>query len=159
MRENPDDHGQIFDGGDEFQASATMWAVFDVDIEHALEQLRPTHARRRAMGVPGCMCVGLVRPRNDRGAQSGIGREHPMKVDQKQARPRHQRGEALHDLQRRHHDTSGAVAVGAFEPQHDLAGAVAFEPFVGNGRAGDGAALRVQVPCADGRHNVLLHVS
>ncbi len=34
----------------------------------------------------------------------------------------------------------GAVAVGALEPQHDLAGAVAFEAFVGNGRAGDAAA-------------------
>ena len=34
----------------------------------------------------------------------------------------------------------GAVAVGALGPQHDLAGAVAFEAFVGNGRAGDAAA-------------------
>ena len=34
----------------------------------------------------------------------------------------------------------GAVAVGAFELQHDLAGAVAGEPFVGNRGAGDGAA-------------------
>ena len=35
---------------------------------------------------------------------------------------------------------SGAVAVAAFEPQHDLADAVAFRPFIRNGRAADVAA-------------------
>ena len=50
---------------------------------------------------------------------------------------RHQRGQALQELQRRHDDVGGAVAVGAFELQHDLAGAVALEPLVGNGGAGD----------------------
>ena len=34
----------------------------------------------------------------------------------------------------------GAVAPGAFELEHDLACAIALEPFVGNGRAGDIAA-------------------
>ena len=34
----------------------------------------------------------------------------------------------------------GAVAVGTLELQHDLAGWTAFEPLVGNGRAGDIAA-------------------
>ena len=35
---------------------------------------------------------------------------------------------------------SGAVAVAAFEPQHDLADAVAFRPFIRNGQAADVAA-------------------
>jgi hypothetical protein len=33
-----------------------------------------------------------------------------------------------------------AVLVGGFELQHDVAGAVAFEPFIGDGGAGDRAA-------------------
>ena len=88
MREDPDDHGGLFDGGDDFQAPATVRAM--LDFEDPFEQTRPTHARRRAMGVPGCMCAGIVRPRNDRGAQSGIGRKHPMEANQMQARPQHQ---------------------------------------------------------------------
>ena len=46
----------------------------------------------------------------------------------------------LQELQWRHDDVGGAVAVGAFELQHDLAGAVALEPLVGNGGAGNVAA-------------------
>ena len=53
---------------------------------------------------------------------------------------RHQSGQTLQELQRRHDDMGGAIAVGAFELEHDLAGAVALEPFVGNGGAGDVAA-------------------
>ena len=34
----------------------------------------------------------------------------------------------------------GAIAPGAFELQHNLAGAIALEPLVGNSRAGDVAA-------------------
>ena len=46
----------------------------------------------------------------------------------------------MHELERRHHDMGGAVAVWALESQHDIAGAVKFEPFVGDGRTGDVAA-------------------
>jgi len=48
--------------------------------------------------------------------------------------------QALHKLQGRHHDVGGAVAPGTLELQHDLAGWIALEPFVGNRRAGDIAA-------------------
>jgi hypothetical protein len=34
----------------------------------------------------------------------------------------------------------GAVAEGALQLQHDLAGAITLEPFIGNGEAGDIAA-------------------
>ena len=57
-----------------------------------------------------------------------------------QARPRHQRGQALHELQRRHHNVRGAVAPGALELQHDVTRAMALEPFVGDRRTRDVAA-------------------
>jgi hypothetical protein len=78
--------------------------------------------------------------RNDCATQSGVGREHAMEANQMQPRARHQCGQALHELQRRHHDMGGPVAVGALELQHHLACLIEFEPFVGNGRAGDIAA-------------------
>ncbi len=85
MRENPDDHSEPFDGGNDLQASATVRAMLDIDVEDPFEQTRPTHARRRTMRVPGCICVGIGivrRPRHDCGTQIGIGREHPMEADQ-----------------------------------------------------------------------------
>jgi hypothetical protein len=53
-------------------------------------------------------------------------------AEQMQARPRHQRGQALHELQRRHHNVRGAVAPGALELQHDVSSAIALESFVGD---------------------------
>jgi len=44
-------------------------------------------------------------------------REHAVKTDQMQARSRHQRGQALHEFQRRHLDVRGAVAPGTLELQ------------------------------------------
>jgi hypothetical protein len=72
--------------------------------------------------------------RHDRSTQPGMGREHAVKTDQMQARTRHQRGQALHEFQRRHLDVRGAVAPGAFELQHDITSASALEPFVGDTR-------------------------
>lgn len=61
------------------------------------------------------------RPGNDRVAQLGVGCDCAMEANQMQPRTGNQRGQALHELQR----------------GHDLA---AFEPFIGNGGAGDVAA-------------------
>ncbi len=47
---------------------------------------------------------------------------------------------------------SGAVAVAAFEPQHDLADAVAFRPFIRNGRAADVAAQPFALVALVGPH-------
>ena len=47
---------------------------------------------------------------------------------------------------------SGAVAVAAFEPQHDLADAVAFRPFIRNGRAADVAAQPFALVALVGAH-------
>ena len=63
-----------------------------------------------------------------------------MKTDQMQARSRHQRGQALHEFQRRHLDVRGAVAPGALELQHDITSAIALESFVGDRGARDVAA-------------------
>jgi hypothetical protein len=49
VREDFDNELSIFDGSDDLQAATTARAVFDVDIEYALEHARPTRARRRAM--------------------------------------------------------------------------------------------------------------
>ncbi len=38
MRENSDDHGGRFDGSNDFQASATMRAVFVVDAETRMSE-------------------------------------------------------------------------------------------------------------------------
>ena len=52
--------------------------------------------------------------------------------------------QALHELQRRHHDVRGAVAPGGLQLQHDLPGAVALHPLVGQRRPRDGAAKLLQ---------------
>lgn len=94
MREYPDNHRRLLDGGDDLELAATLRAVFEVDIEHAFEQARPAHARR-------CMCVllGVIAwflrwARHDRRTQPGMGCQHPVKTDQVQAWARHQRGQA-----------------------------------------------------------------
>jgi len=133
VREDLYDHRRLLDGGDDLQVAATLRAVFEVDIEQALEKTRPAHARRRAVRVFDCGHAGLLRwARHDRRTQPGIGRQHPVIAEQMQARPRHQRGQALHELRRRHHNVRGAVAPGALELQHDVSSAIALESFVGD---------------------------
>jgi len=44
MREDADNGGRILDGRDGLQLPAAVRAALNVDIEHALQQLRPTHA-------------------------------------------------------------------------------------------------------------------
>jgi len=63
-----------------------------------------------------------------------------MEANQMQPGTRDQCGQALHELQGRHHHMGGAVAPGTLELEHDLARAIALEPLVGIRRAGDIAA-------------------
>jgi hypothetical protein len=37
MHEDLDNHRRLFDGGDNLEVAATLRAVFEIDIEHALE--------------------------------------------------------------------------------------------------------------------------
>ncbi len=106
--------------------------MLDINVENALEQARPAHARRCACVLLGVFTRLPRRARHDCGTQPGIGRQHAVEADQMQARTRHQRGQALHEFQRRHDDVRGAVAIGALQLQHDLACAIALEPFVGD---------------------------
>jgi hypothetical protein len=46
MGQDARDHRRIDDGGDDVQLAATVRALFEVDGEDALEQPRPTQARR-----------------------------------------------------------------------------------------------------------------
>ena len=78
--------------------------------------------------------------RGDLGTQLGVGREHTMEVYKIEPGPWHEGGQALHEFQWCHDDVGGAVPVGAFQLQYDIAGAVEFEPFIGDGGAGDIAA-------------------
>ena len=65
MREDALNHGRFLDGRDELELSAAVRALFDVDIEHALQQLRPTHAPFALAACvwgqsPACAGVGVV---------------------------------------------------------------------------------------------------
>jgi hypothetical protein len=69
-----------------------LWAVFNIDIEYAFEQARPTHARRGAMRVSVIGCVigcMLCWTRNDRSAQLGVGCEQAVETNQMQPQTRH----------------------------------------------------------------------
>jgi len=59
---------------------------------------------------------------------------------QVQPRSGHQCGQPLHELQRRHHQASGAVAPGSLQIQHHLVRGVALHALVGQRRTGDVAA-------------------
>src|SRR5919106_999065 len=133
--------------GDDLQSAAAVGAVFDVDVEDPFEQPGPAHARCLSLRV-SVLAWGLggrrCRAGNDFTAQLRIGRQHAMEADQMEPRARHQRRQALHELQRLHDDMGGAVFVRTLQLQHNLAGAIALEPLVGDGRPGDVAAELLQ---------------
>ena len=92
MREEAGDGGRILDDRDELQLPAAVRAALDVDIEYALQQLRPTHAPLRTPDrqvgaiacVHGCGCARRrrYRYRHHRLAQCRVRCQHPMKADQ-----------------------------------------------------------------------------
>ena len=51
MREYPDNHRRLFDGGDDLQVAATLRAVFEVDSENALEQACAAVIARRGIST------------------------------------------------------------------------------------------------------------
>ena len=108
-----------------------------------LSSRAPADARRRALPV-SVLAWGLggrrCRSGNDFTAQLRVWCQHAVEPDQMETRAGHQGRQALHELQRLHDDMGGAVFVRTLQLQHDLAGAITFEPFVGDGRPGDIAA-------------------
>ena len=132
------DHRRLEDGGADLQLAAAVRAVFEVELEGPFEQPGPAHPHRPAMravrlaGSEFRCGGGLVRPlRNHHRAQLGVGRQHAMKANEVQARPRHQCSQPLHHLQRRHRQVCRAAVPGRLQLQHDLAGRVALHAFVG----------------------------
>ena len=97
-------------------------------------------AARLALGRLCGLCRQLGPLRHHQRAQLGVGCQHAMKADQVQPRPGHQRGQALHELQRRHHQVGGAVAPGCLQLQHHLPGGVSLHALVGQSGASDVAA-------------------
>ena len=73
--------------------------------------------------------------------QRGVGISRAFGADQMKMWPWHQRGQPLHELERRHHQARGAVAPGGLELQHHLVGRVALHPLVGQRRAGSGTIV------------------
>src|SRR5262245_12610923 len=141
-------------GGDNLRGTAAVGTVFHVDVEDAFEQPGPADARRRALPVSvlawelgGDAGARTTLLRNFAFGASTPWKRHcpkPVERDQMETRAGHQGRQALHEPQRLHDDMSGAVFVRTLQLQHDLAGAIAFEPFVGDGRPSDIAAELLQ---------------
>ena len=55
MVKNFSDCGFLQEGGDDFHIPATMRAVLNVDLKHALEQTRPTDTHRGRGIVEQCL--------------------------------------------------------------------------------------------------------
>jgi len=65
MGEDVLDHRCLADDGDDLERAAAVRAVFEAELEHTLEQLRPTHPHRSVMRTvrlagSGLRCLGVL---------------------------------------------------------------------------------------------------
>ena len=60
MSENFGNHRGIFNRGNDFPGTATVWAVLNVDIEYPFEQPGPADARRTRMMGGLAQIIGCV---------------------------------------------------------------------------------------------------
>jgi hypothetical protein len=134
MRAYPHDHNRVFDRGDDLKFAPAR-ATLDIDVEHAFELPRPTHPCRLTVRVlvhwRAVVVYGL---RDDRSVQFGMWGEHCVEADQVKPRAWEQGG---HEFLGLRDDMGRAVAMRAFQLQHDLALGVAPQVFVGDRGAGD----------------------
>ncbi len=100
MGEDFDNHGGIFDGGDERDRAATVGTDCHVDREDAFEQLGPAQAGLR--GGRGGLAVRLCGGRHlvglagyNLGSEGRVGRENAMKANEMEPRPRDEGRQAL----------------------------------------------------------------
>ncbi len=82
---------------------------------------------RRRVGLAG----------HELGAQGRVGCQHAMEANEMESRTWDERGQALQEFQWGHHEMGGAISIGGFELQHDLAGRGAAQAFVAEGGARD----------------------
>ena len=78
---------------------------------------RPAGCRRALLYRIGLLAFGaLTQPaRRDRPAPGAVGRKHPVVAGQIHPRPRHQRRQPRHEIQRLEDDVRGAVPVRRLE--------------------------------------------
>ncbi len=69
-----------------------------------------------------------------------MGCQYTMKANEMQPRTGNERGQALQEFQRGHHEVGGAIAIRGFELEDDLAGWGAAQSFVAQGGTRDVAA-------------------
>ena len=140
MSENPGNHRGLFKSGNDLQGAATVGAVFHVDIENPFEQpAQLMRAELACWGAPSRSSEVSFRVSARLGMICGrslaLGASTPWK------RIRLSLGRGTKAARRCMNSSGGitmwvvAVLVRAFELQHDIAGAVELEPFIGDGGA------------------------
>ena len=89
------DHLGIFDAGDDLHGSAAGLASLDIDVEHALETLRPGHDDMAFDGCPFCKSIGSIgiaslapAGRRDQCPVIAVGGEYAMEAGKIDARLR-----------------------------------------------------------------------
>ena len=120
------DDDLIFDASDDLYGAATAGAGFHVDIEHALEALRPGHRGVTFDGRFGLTIVVASRAfaatcGSDLGTPVMIGSQHTVVANQVDAGPWYQGGEACDKVNRLEHDLGGAIAIRCLERVDNLA--------------------------------------
>ena len=125
---------RIFNTGDDFDGATAFAARLNVDIEYALETLRPGH------GCPafgGCLVLRLIwrfelvafAPLGRRHLRTmrAVGCEHPVIPGEIDPGLGHQSGQAGDEVRRFEDHISGAVAIGRFA---SLLGAIAIREYL-----------------------------
>lgn len=137
---------------------AAVRAALLIGVEDPLEQPRLADTVRPGLNLLDLAYVGnydfgglrlhLGSLRFHQRPQLRIRGQHPMKPNYVQRRPRHQRGQPLHEHSRCYHQVHGAIAPQRLELQLNLAGVVDMHPIVRERRLGDVAAQLVQLLAA-----------
>ena len=87
--ENASDDSGVFDAGDDTHVAAACFAECDIDVEHALEALRPGHGDVALGWI--CVAIALfcsppLSSRRDGGAMGAVGGKHAVVPDEVDAR-------------------------------------------------------------------------
>ena len=173
VREDLLNHWPLQHRRDVLQLAAAVRAVFQLDLEHPLEQLGPAQPNRTVVRA-GRLALGRGRRCDLRGwfgllgflrhhlcSQLGVGCKYAVvraagvrslreaklrehQTNQVQPRSGHQRSQPLHELQRRHHEVRGAVTPSGLELEHDLPSRVGLHALVGQSRPRDVTASLLQ---------------